>query len=267
MGWFRGRVGKSFLVGIGIAAGAMFVLAAQEAGQRWKAHDMKRPRPDVITPGQFATADQASKPPSDAIVLLGNGPDDLEKNWDGGPWTFDNGVYVSAGRDITTKKDFGDCQLHVEWAEPTPAHGSSQGRGNSGVIFFGKYEIQVLDSYRNDTYPDGSCAALYGEYPPLVNCCRPPGEFQTYDIVYRAPLFDDQHNPTRPGRVTVFQNGVLVQDNARITGDTGTANGTFTYFQPTGHLELQFHGNKVRYRQVWIRPLGPEALPAETGKE
>jgi hypothetical protein len=100
-----------------------------------------------------------------------------------------------------------------------------------------------------------------------VNCCRPPGEFQTYDIVYRAPLFDDQHNLTRPGRVTVFQNGVLVQDNARITGDTGTANGTFTYFQPTGHLELQFHGNKVRYRQAWIRPLGPEALPAETGKE
>ena len=160
MGSLRGRLGKFSMAVAAIMFGGMCVLAAQEAGQKWKAHDMKRPRPDLITPGQFATADQASKPPSDAIVLLGNGPDDLEKNWDGGPWTFDNGVYVTAGRDITTKKDFGDCQLHVEWAEPTPAHGSSQGRGNSGVIFFGKYEIQVLDSYQNDTYPDGSCGTV-----------------------------------------------------------------------------------------------------------
>jgi len=258
MKWFKGPSGRMGLTAAAMVIGGACVLAAQQAERQWKIHDMSRTRPQVITPGQFATADQPSKPPSDAIVLLGNGAVDLEKNWTGGRWTFADGVYIPGGGDIKTRQEFGDCQLHVEWAEPTPASGSSQGRGNSGVIFFGHYEIQVLDSFENDTYPDGQCGALYGEYPPLVNCCRPPGEFQTYDIVFRAPLFDEQHNMTRPGRFTVFQNGVLVQENAQIIGDTADPRRKFTYFKATGPLDLQFHGNKVRYRQVWIRPLGPE---------
>lgn len=260
----RSNIGRIL---VAVIVGGTCVFAAEQAQQRWKVHDMTRPRPQVITPGQFPTPDQASKPPSDAIVLLGNGAEDLEKNWTGGKWTFEDGIYIPAGKSIDTKEEFGDCQLHVEWAEPTPARGSSQGRGNSGVIFFGHYEVQVLDSFDNDTYPDGQCGAVYGEYPPLVNCCRKPGEFQAYDIVFRAPLFDDQHKLTRPGRFTIFQNGVLVQDNAQIIGDTASGKPGFTYFKPTGHLELQFHGNKVRYRQVWIRLLGPEVPVANPPAE
>ena len=234
------------------------VFAADEAAKHYKVHDMTRPKPEVVTPGQFATADKPSVPPSDAILLLGNGEDDLKKNWDGGPWTFDNGAYVPAGKDITTKEQFGDCQLHVEWAEPTPGVGTSQGRGNSGVIFMGKYELQVLDNYQNDTYPDGQCGALYSQYPPLVNVCRKPGEFQTYDVIFRAPQFDADHKLTKAGNITVLQNGVFVQDHAEIAGNTSSGVGKFDYFEPKGHLESQFHGNKVRYRQVWIRPLAPQ---------
>jgi hypothetical protein len=254
-GWIR-RIGLGVTC---IVVGAAAVLGAGQAQQRWKVHDMSRPRPEVVTPGIFNTADRASVPPSDAIVLLGNGADDLKNNFTGGKWIFDNGVYIPNGGSTDTKQEFGDCQLHVEWAEPTPATGTSQGRGNSGVLFFGRYEIQVLDSYKDETYADGQCGALYGQYPPLVNVCRPPGEFQTYDIVFRAPQFDDQKHVTKPGRFTVFQNGVLVQDSVQLTGTTAHGHEPrYDYFKPTGRLQLQDHGNKVRYRQVWIRKLGPE---------
>jgi len=263
MGIFSSRVGRVASVAAGLVVTGACVFAADEMEKHYKVHDMTRPKPDVVTPGQFATVDKPSVPPSDAIVLLGNGADDLAKNWDGGPWTFADGVYISGGKDITTKEQYGDCQLHVEWAEPTPGTGTSQGRGNSGVIFMGKYELQVLDNYNNDTYPDGQCGAVYSQYPPLVNVCRPPGEFQAYDIIFRAPLFDAEHKLTKPGTFTVFQNGVLVQDHAEIIGSTGPHIAKFEYFEPKGHLELQFHGNKVRYRQVWIRPLGPQVPKVE----
>lgn len=249
-----------------VVSGA-FVFAADEAAKHYKVHDMTRPKPEVVTPGQFATADKPSVPPSDAIVLLGNGKDDLQKNWDGGPWSFEDGAYVPAAKGITTKEQFGDCQLHVEWAEPTPGVGTSQGRGNSGVIFLGHYELQVLDSYKNDTYPDGQCGAVYSEYPPLVNVCRPPGEFQTYDVIFRAPQFDADHKLTKAGSFTVLQNGVVVQDHSELIGSTSPHVAKFEYFEPKGHLELQFHGNKVRYRQVWLRPLGPQMPVADPAKD
>ena len=258
MGIFNRRAGRAACIVAAVAVSGACVFAAEEMAKRYKVHDMSRPKPEVVTPGQFATADKPSVPPSDAIVLLGNGEEDLKKNWDGGAWTFEGGAYIPAGKSITTKEQFGDCQLHVEWAEPTPAKGDSQGRGNSGVIFLGRYELQVLDSYKNDTYPDGQCGAIYSEYPPLVNVCRPPGEFQTYDVVFRAPQFDSDHKVTSPGTFTVFQNGVLVQDHVELIGSTSPHVAKFEYFEPKGHLELQFHGNKVRYRQVWIRPLGPQ---------
>ena len=251
-----GRIG---MLTVGLLGGIGIALGAGQAEQRWKVHDMKRPHPPVVTPGSFSSADKAGAPPSDAIVLLGGEKEDLAKNFTGGKWIFDNGVYMPSGGSINTKEDFGDCQLHVEWAEPTPATGTSQGRGNSGILFFGIYEVQVLDSYKDDTYADGQCGAIYGQYPPLVNANRPPGEFQTYDIVFRAPLFDSQKKLTRPGTFTVFQNGVLIQDHVQLTGTTAHGHEPrYDYFQPAGKLQIQDHGNKVRYRQIWIRKLGPE---------
>ena len=253
-----------------LAVAGACVFAAEEAQQQkqYKVHDMSRPAPEVVTPGTPSTLEKAGKPPSDAIVLLGNGEDDMQKNFTGGPWKYEDGVWIGANGNINTKEEFGDCQLHVEWAEPTPATGESQGRGNSGVIFFGHYEVQVLDNYKNPTYPDGQCGAIYGQYPPLVNVCRPPGEFQTYDIVFRAPRFDEQHKITREGYFTVFQNGVLVQDHVQIMGSTFHGQMPhMQYFQPKGHLELQFHGNPVHYRQVWIRPLGEPTPPAHPAGE
>jgi len=244
---------------VGVALGGAVVFGAEQIEKRWKVHDMSRPRPEVVTPGMFNTAERASVPPSDAIVLLGNGAEDLTKNFTGGKWIFDNGIYMPNGGGIETKEEFGDCQLHVEWAEPTPATGTSQGRGNSGILFFGRYEIQVLDSYKDETYADGQCGALYGQYPPLVNVCRPPGEFQTYDIVFRAPRFDEQKHLTKAGRFTVFQNGVVVQDSVQLTGTTAHGHEPrYDYFKPEGKLQIQDHGNKVRYRQIWIRKLGAE---------
>jgi hypothetical protein len=264
----NGRCGKISLMFFGLMCGTAVILGAGQIEQRWKVHDMGRPRPGVVTPGMFNTADRASVPPSDAMVLLGNGAEDLTKNFSGGKWIFDNGVYMPNGGSIDTKEEFGDCQVHVEWAEPTPATGTSQGRGNSGILFFGRYEIQVLDSYKDETYADGQCGALYGQYPPLVNVCRPPGEFQTYDIVFRAPKFDEQKHVTKVGRFTVFQNGVVVQDSVQLTGTTAHGHEPrYDYFKPEGKLQIQDHGTKVRYRQIWIRKLGPEGAVANPSGE
>jgi Domain of Unknown Function (DUF1080) len=157
---------------------------------------------------------------------------------------------------ISTRQAFGDCQLHVEFAEPVPATGESQDRGNSGVFLQGLYEIQVLDSYHSKTYADGQAAAVYGQYPPLVNAARPPGQWQTYDIVFHAPRFDANGDVLHPARVTVLHNGVLVQDNVELTGPT--AHGERPPYKKTPEnlpLQLQDHHNPVRFRNIWIRQL------------
>jgi len=248
--WFRMAAGS--VAALGAAA---LVIAAEEA-RSWTAHDMSRPRPPVITPGTASTADKPGDPPSDAIVLFDGKNLDNWVSSSGKPpeWKIEDGYMEGHGDNIVTKEPFGDVQLHVEWSEPTPATGSSQGRGNSGVIFANRYEVQVLDSYKNDTYADGQCAAVYGQNPPLVNACRPPGEWQTYDIVFHAPRFDDtklKHQAT----VTVFQNGVLVQDHWIIKGPTGQSVPVYEAHPSKQPLQLQFHGNPVRFRNVWIRPL------------
>ena len=231
-----------------------------QSNPQWKIHDMNRPAPPVITPGTSSTQDAPGKPPSDAIVLFDG--KDLSQ-WlgeDNGPakWKVENGyaVVVPHTGYIHTKTPFGDCQLHVEFAEPTPPKGESQERGNSGVFLMGLYEIQVLDSYENRTYADGQAAAVYGQYPPLVNASRPPGQWQSYDIVFHGPRFDASGKLTRAARVTVFHNGVLVQDNVEIHGRT--AIGDVPTYVPTPEklpLALQDHGDLVRYRNIWIRPL------------
>jgi hypothetical protein len=240
-------------------------LAPAQSLTGFKAHDMSRPRPPVVQPAPQALP---VPPPADAIVLFDGTDLSGWRSADGGPakWVIVDGAIESVPGSgyLFSARGFGDVQLHVEWATPVPARGTSQGRGNSGVFLMGLYEVQVLDSYQNDTYPDGQAAAIYGQYPPLVNACRPPGEWQTYDIVFRRPRFHPDGGLATPARVTVFHNGILVQDGVEPWGPTA-----WLQAQPyTAHadrlpLGLQDHGNPVRYRNIWLRelPEGPTTLP------
>lgn len=227
---------------------------------KWKIHDLNRPVPAVITPGTSSTRDAPGKAPSDAIVLFDGKDLSQWLSADNGAakWKVENGYAEVAAKTgyIHTKKAFGDCQLHVEFSEPAPPKGESQGRGNSGVFLMGLYEIQVLDSYENKTYADGQAAAVYGQYPPLVNASRPPGQWQSYDIVFHAPHFDQSGKLLSPARVTVFHNGVLVQDNVEIRGRTAIGDvPTYEAGPDKAALALQDHGDPVRYRNIWIREL------------
>jgi Domain of Unknown Function (DUF1080) len=212
--------------------------------------------PPVITPGRTP-----SDPPSDAIVLF-DGKDLSAWRSAGGSgeakWNVRDGYMEVAAQtgDIATKQEFGDCQLHIEWATPAEVKGESQGRGNSGVFLMERYEVQVLDSYNNPTYYHGQAGAVYKQYAPLVNACRKPGEWQTYDIIFKAPKFDEQGKVTERARVTVLHNGVLIQNNVEIYGNTWHDKpALYLPHGPKASLKLQDHGNPVRYRNIWIRPL------------
>ena len=257
-----------------LAALALAPNAAAQSSARFKAHDMSRPRPPVVQPAAEALP---VPPPSDAIVLF-DGTDLSEwRSADGGPakWVVEDGAIESVPGSgyLYSARGFGDVQLHVEWAAPVPARGRSQGRGNSGVFLMGLYEVQVLDSYQNDTYPDGQAAAVYGQYPPLVNACRPPGEWQTYDIVFRRPRFRPDGGLAAPARITVIHNGVLVQDGVEPWGPTAWLQALpYTAHADKLPLAFQDHGNPVRYRNIWLRelPEGPtgaaHARPAAGGQ-
>jgi hypothetical protein len=245
-------------------AGIILLLSAvpsqAQVDTRWKIHDLDRPLPPIVTPGTASTQDAPGKPPSDAIVLFDGTALEQWLSNDGSTakWKVENGYFEVAPKtgNIHTKNSFGDCQLHVEFSAPNPPHGESQGRGNSGVFLMNTYEIQVLDSYDNKTYADGQAAAVYGQYPPLVNASRPPGQWQTYDIVFHGPRFDNSGKLFRPARITVFHNGVLVQDNVEPTGPT--EHGERPPYKPGPDkmpLALQDHGQPVRYRNIWIRPM------------
>ncbi len=241
----------------------MSVSAASRAqvDTKWKIHDPNRPLPLVIDPGTASTQDSPGRPPSDAVVLFdGKDLSQWVQKKDGSPakWKVENGYFevVPKTGDLQTREAFGDCQLHVEFAEPSPAKGEDQDRGNSGVFLQGLYETQVLDSYQNKTYADGQAAAIYGQYPPLVNASRPPGQWQTYDIIFHGPRFDASGKLTRPARETVFHNGVLVQDNVELTGPTG--HHVRPPYKPGPDklpLALQDHNHPVRYRNIWLREL------------
>jgi hypothetical protein len=251
--------------------GSAFYGDAPDDHHPWAIHDHNRPQPKLVTPGTFSSQQQPGKPPSDAVVLFDG--TDLSK-WEadegeGVPtkWVIKNGAMecVPGSGFIRTKEKFGDCQLHVEWAAPTKVEGESQGRGNSGVFLMGRVEVQVLDNYNNPTYADGFAGSVYGQNPPMANALRPPGEFQTYDIVFRRPVYKDG-KVLDPGYVTVFLNGVLVQDHSRIEGPTlHRVRSTPGPFPETGPLKLQDHGNPVRYRNIWYRPLPPR--PVEGGTD
>jgi hypothetical protein len=210
-----------------------------------------RAEPKVVAPG-FDTA-----APSDAIVLFdGTSLSQWVSETDGeAKWNLENGAMtvVKGAGAIFTKQSFGDCQLHIEWRAPETVVSEGQGRGNSGVIFQRRYELQVLDSYNNTTYFDGQAGSIYNQSPPLVNACRKPGEWQTYDVVFMAPRYASNGQLEIPPRITVFQNGVLVQNNFIIKG-VSMPYVTFDAYHK-GQLQLQDHGNPVSYRNIWIREL------------
>jgi len=228
----------------------------------WIDHDRDRPQPPVVSPATASTQDQPGKPPSDAVVLFDGKDLSQWVSMDGSPtkWITRDGYMecVKGSGYIRTLQDFGDCQLHVEWATPVPPEGQGQGRGNSGVFLgFTRYEVQVLDSYHNVTYADGSAGSIYGQYPPLVNVCRAPGQWQTYDIVYNAPRFDAEGKLLSPARFTVFQNGVLIQNNVQLTGPTDWLDrAPYSPHPEKQPICLQDHGNPVRFRNIWVRELG-----------
>jgi hypothetical protein len=249
MTMMRSFIGRSGVFAIlAIMAGVMGIVSCS-IGQEYLT-GIKWPEPPIVTPGQ-TNAD----PPSDAIVLFDG--KDLSA-WKGGDkWKVEDGVAIVQGGDIKTKQSFGDCQLHVEWSAPVPPTGSSQGRGNSGVYLMDRYELQVLDSYDNETYYDGQASAIYKQTPPLVNAMRPPGEWNTYDIVWTGPRFKKDGALKSPAYITVLHNGVLTLNHFAVQGNTPFSEAP--KYQKHGKLpiHLQDHGNPVRYRNIWIREIKP----------
>ena len=233
-------------------------LTAQSKLSDWPQHSLERPKPRVVQPGATFTI----APPSDAIVLFdGRSLDRWMSDTLGAAarWRVADGAFIAAPGTGTlrTRDGFGDVQLHIEWATPSPAVGTGQDRGNSGVFFGdGRYEVQVLDSYNNATYADGQAGALYGQFPPMVNASRAPGEWQTYDIVYRRPRFANGGALQSAARLTVFHNGVLVQDNMELVGPTANQKRPpYTIHPDRLPISLQDHGHPVRFRNVWLRDL------------
>ncbi|MHC4247826.1 MAG: 3-keto-disaccharide hydrolase [Planctomycetota bacterium] len=230
-----------------------------------EADETKQPQPKVVAPATAGTEDRPGKAPSDAVVLF-DGTKETFANWtdrNGGKtrWVLSGGALMPTRKSgyIQSKQKFGSCQLHIEWASPKQVKGSGQGRGNSGVFLMSNYEVQVLDSFKNKTYPDGQAGALYGRAKPLVNACRGPGEWQAYDIVFHRPLFDNAGKVTRRATFTVFHNGVLIHDHVRLSGGTGWrgphAASDYRRHPDKLPLQLQDHSNPVRFRNIWVREL------------
>jgi hypothetical protein len=227
-------------------------------GLPFHVHDVARPHPAVVTPGAVPGA-----PPSDAIVLFDgknlakwSNVDSQDKPIEP-KWVVRDGYFevMPKAGPLLTRESFGDVQLHIEWATPKEITANSQGRGNSGVMLMGFYEVQVLDSYNNPSYADGQAGALYGHWPPLVNAARPPGEWQTYDIVFEAPRFEGE-KLVKPAFTTVIWNGVVVHNRKEVAGRTVYRDvAKYTPHEPELPLRLQDHGNPVRFRNVWVRRL------------
>lgn len=253
MGTLRVR-GVVVLVGL-------LVVGASALGQRFL-NGVVWPEPAVVTPGEGTAA------PSDAVVLFDGKNFD---EWNGAKdWRPDEDGGFTARGALTTKKSFGDCQLHLEFASPKPAKGKGQGRGNNGVGFMdARYEIQVLDSFENPTYPEGQCASVYNQRPPMVNASRKPGEWQTYDIIFTVPRFDADGKVLKPGYFTVLHNGVLVQNHTELLGNTFFDQAAKHVKHPEkGPLVLMYHGDQVRFRNIWIREFKElEGKPGKRGVE
>jgi hypothetical protein len=259
------RFATAFFLLVGMMAGSP--LFAADAGEYM--NGIKWKEPPIVTPGK-----NAGDPPSDATILFDG--KDLSKWENGDKWIVKDGIAIVKDSDITSKESFGDCQLHIEWSSPVPAKGKSQQRGNSGVFLMDRYELQVLDSYKNETYFDGQASAIYKQTPPMANATRPPGEWNTYDIAWTAPMFKDDGELESPAYITVFHNGVLTLNHFELEGNTPFTE--YPHYEKHGKLpiHLQNHGNPVRYRNIWVREIKqPEGKRErepffknhETGKE
>lgn len=232
-------------------------------GQSWRVHDADRPQPRIVTPGK--TFSHGAGAPSDAVVLFDG--KDLSRWHNGGKpagWKVENGYMEVVGKSgsIETKDKFGSFQLHLEFAEPNPPHGDSQARANSGVFLHGLYEVQILDCYNNPTYADGTLGGLYGQWAPLANAAKPPGEWQSYDIIFEAPKVE-AGKVVQPAHVTVLVNGVVAQHRQAILGPVRHRD--LASYEPntptTGPIGLQDHGDPVRFRNIWVRPIGEYDKP------
>ena len=229
-------------------------------GNKWHVHDGDRPQPPIVTPGTSSTQDEPGRAPSDAIVLFDGKDLSHWHDGKGGParWKLAEGAIITqpGTGSILSKEEFGDCQLHLEWASPNPPKGVDQGRGNSGLMFFGRYEMQILDNFDNVTYPDGQAGAVYGQVPPLVNPSRKPGEWQTYDIMFTAPRFKKDGSLESPAYVTTLLNGVLVQNHTELVGPMSfRALPKYTAHGPRGPILLQDHSNPIQFRNIWVRDI------------
>lgn len=228
-----------------ILAGAGSALAQEyQNGIEWK-------KPEIVKPGETNSA-----PPSDAIVLF-DGKD--VSHWKGAEkWKVEDGVLVVGAGQITSREEFGDCQVHIEWSAPTPAKGSGQGRGNSGLFLMGRYELQILDSYENETYFDGQAGAIYKQTPPMVNAMRAPGQWNTYDVFWTAPRFNEDGSLKSPAYITAVHNGVLILNHFELKGDTPfNRPPKYEKHADKGPISLQDHGNPLRFRNIWVREIKP----------
>lgn len=207
--------------------------------------------PPVIDPGETNHS-----PPSDATVLFDGTDMSAWKNAE--TWTVSDGIVAVGSKKIESKEEFGDCQLHVEWSAPTPAKGKGQGRGNSGIFLMNRYEIQILDSFDNVTYHDGQAGAIYKQTPPSVNAMRQPGQWNTYDIFWTAPRFDESGSLVSPAYITAVHNGVLILNHFELKGDTPYNRAPkYTAHSPKGPIGIQDHGNPVKFRNIWVREFAP----------
>ncbi len=235
-------------------------------GTKWHLHDPDRPQPPVVSPG--ATFSQGAPAPSVAEVLFDG--KDLSRcqtaRGQNAPWLIKDGYMETAGQQgIRTRGKWADFQLHVEFATPMPPKGTGQGRGNSGILINGMYEVQILDSYQAKTYPDGQCASIYGQSPPLVNASKPPGEWQTHDIFFESPRWNDRGELEKKAVVTVLHTGIVVQNHYELAGITDgitrevpwkTLSKYGSPHPPEVFVELQYHNNPLRFRNIWIRKMG-----------
>ena len=267
------------ILSLALAASAATILAADQQklgyddtpkipGTDWHIHDGDRPQPRIVEPGkQFS---QKADAPSDAVVLF-NGKDFSKWEGRGGDvkWKIQDDYMEVAAKtgNIRTKDEFGDFQMHLEFATPEKVEGTGQGRGNNGILIFDRYEVQVLDSYNNKTYPDGQAGAIYGQSPPLVNASKGPGEWQTYDIIFESPRWDESGNQIKKGSLTVLHNGVILHNKKELLGGTThRAINPYKKHDPKGRIALYEHGNPVRFRNIWIRPLGEYDKPENPWK-
>jgi len=234
-----------------LATACCLLALAPQASAKEYLNGIKWQSPAKVTPGQTN-----SDPPSDAVVLFDGTNLDA---WKGGDkWKVEDGVAIVGSGYISTKQEFGDCQLHVEWSSPNPPSGSGQGCANSGVFFLEKYEIQVLDSFSTETYHDGQAGAIYKQTPPAVNAMRPPGEWNVYDLFWTSPRFDESGALESPAYITAMHNGVLILNHFELKGPTPFDQvPKYTAHSPKGSIGLQDHGNPVRYRNIWIREYQP----------